>query len=268
MADGQGAYRRRRFAWRRFPTTAACAVFGAVACSGGTAADRDETTGPRKLAIFVFDRSTSIEGYQLELARQLANEEMARLHHGDRIAALQVLQLSLAEPPRRWSQPVPEREYAGRPIASDSIALARFIQDARDYLRPFSEPSDRDNITGTDLLSTLHDVGEEVRAHPGHAATVFLFSDMLQSNRMIDMEGLRSMPADGWVAAAKESGMLPDLRGVCIVVVGGRVDTEASQRVKQFWMEYFSATGATLLDENYTHRPVSLPERPCPGVQH
>ena len=245
---------------------ASIAVAATAACAGA-AADSDSTGDPAELAMFVFDRSTSIEDYQLELARDLANERISELHHGDHVAAFQVLQLSLAEPPRRWSQPVPEREFAHRQIARDSITLARFLRDTRDYLRPFSEPADRNNITGTDLLSTLHDVGEEVRAHPTHAPTVYLFSDMLQSNRMVDMEGLRKMPRDGWIEAAAANGMLPDLRGVCVVVVGARVDTEASQRIKGFWLEYFEATGATLLDENYLHRPVSLPSDPCPGIQ-
>jgi hypothetical protein len=238
-----------------------------AACTGGTAADKEEVSGPRELTLFVFDRSTSIEDYQLELAQQLSNGRISTLRHGDRIAAFQVLQLSLAEPPRRWSQAVPVRAFDNMEVARDSITLARFLRDAKDYLKPFSQPAERDNITGTDLLSTLHDVGEEIRAHPEHAPTLYLFSDMLQSNRMIDMEGLRRMPRDGWAKTAAANGMLPDLRGLCVVVVGARVDTEASQRVKKFWVDYFEATGATLSDENYQHRPVTLPSAPCPGVQ-
>jgi len=238
-----------------------------AACTGGTAADKEDVSGPRRLVLFVFDRSTSIEDYQLELAQQLSNDRISALRHGDHIAAFQVLQLSLSEPPRRWSQAVPKKEFVDREIARDSITLSRFLRDAKDYLRPFSQPTERDNITGTDLLSTLHDVGEEVRAHPEHAPTLYLFSDMLQSNRMIDMEGLRRMPRDGWADVASASGMLPDLRGLCVVVVGARVDTESAQRVKQFWIDYFEATGATLSGENYMHRPVSVLSGPCPGIQ-
>jgi len=238
-----------------------------AACTGGTAADKEDVSGPRQIVLFVFDRSTSIEDYQLELAQQLTNDRISALRHGDHIAAFQVLQLSLAEAPRRWSQAVPKREFVDREIARDSITLARFLRDAKDYLRPYSQPADRDNITGTDLLSTLHDVGEEIRAHPEHAPTLYLYSDMLQSNRMIDMEGLRRMPRAGWAEAAAVNGMLPDLRGLCVVVVGARIDTESAQRVKKFWIDYFEATGATLSGENYMHRPVNVPSGPCPGIQ-
>jgi hypothetical protein len=48
-----------------------------------------------------------------------------------------------------------------------------------------------------------------------------------------------------------------------VVVIGARVDTDLGQRVKAFWDDYFEATGATLLDRNYTLRPVTLPEHPC-----
>ena len=45
-----------------------------------------------QLVVFVYDRSTSISGHQLELARQLTNERIRKLDHGDRIAAHQLLQ--------------------------------------------------------------------------------------------------------------------------------------------------------------------------------
>lgn len=221
----------------------------------------------RELVIFVFDRSTSIPDHTLTLARDLANQRIDELEHGDRIGAMQLLQLSLAEPPKRWSQQVPEREFEGRQIASDSAGLARFKVDAKAYLRPFSDPAGREDINGTDILSTLHDVGEELRAYADHHATLYLFSDMLQSNRQIDFEGLRAMPPDGWIEEAADKGMLPDLTGLCVVVVGARVDTEGFQRVKNFWQDYFAATGARLMDHNYMLRPVKLPVNPCPARQ-
>ena len=89
---------------------------------------------------------------------------------------------------------------------------------------------------------------------------------MLQSGSEIEMEGLRRMPGDDWIESRKTSGRLPDLSGVCVVVIGGRIDTETGQRVKGFWSEYFKATGANLYDHNYSLRPVTLPTDPCPGV--
>ena len=78
---------------------------------------------------------------------------------------------------------------------------------------------------------------------------------------------VRALRREGALEAAAASGMLPDLRGLCVVIVGARVDTESAQRVKKFWIDYFEATGATLNGENYMHRPVSVPSGPCPGIQ-
>jgi hypothetical protein len=111
---------------------------GLAACGPGPNLDASEAeSGPPELAIFVYDRSASISDYQLELAQQLTRQRIAALSHGDRIAAVQVLQLSLDEPPQRWSQDVPKREWEGMDVARDSVTLARFQRDADAYLRAF-----------------------------------------------------------------------------------------------------------------------------------
>jgi len=234
---------------------------GAGADSAGKAAE----ARPHDLVVFVFDRSGSIPDYKLVLARQLADQRIEQLTFGDRIAALELLQLSLSEPPKRWSQPVPDAEFPGQNMARDSLTRVRFLKDAEDYLRTFSDTAGRRQITGTDILSTLHDAAAEVRGYPGFRATIYLFSDMMQANRQVDMEG-GAVPGPQWVKKEAAAGKLPDLGGACVMVVGARTDTDLSQRVKAFWMAYFEATNAVLLDRNYTLRPVRLPEHPCEGA--
>ena len=234
-------------------------------CGGdGSASDTVQSSTPQQL-ILVYDRSTSITAEELAMYERLAAGKLETLTHGDRVAAIELLQLSLDETPNRWSQYVPEREFQNREMQRDSISRARFIQDARDYLRRFTENENRDDYLGTDILSTLFDIGEEVRAYPDHRTTVVLFSDMLQATQDMNMEGLIRMPPPDWVETRASQGRLPDLSGACIVVVGARTDTAAGQRVKDFWMEYFEATGAILLDRNYSYRPVNIQDRPCPG---
>ncbi|MEN8144505.1 MAG: hypothetical protein ABFS14_06080 [Gemmatimonadota bacterium] len=242
---------------------------GLAACSaepGTASAGEGEGTPTRlrpELVVFVFDRSTSITGFQLEMARQLTNDRIRRLDHGDRISAHQILQLSLSEPPLRWSETVPARRWEQQEMTRDSVTRARFLKDAMDYLTAFTDTLERGDINGTDILSTLHDVAADLRAAGNRAATMYIFSDMLQSNRVIDMEGLNRMPPPDYVRRHKAGGTLPDLTGLCVVALGARVDTPASQRVLRFWKEYFDATGAILDDRNYMLRPVSLPADPC-----
>ncbi len=233
------------------------------AASGGEGEGGVVKRSTPQLVVFVYDRSTSISHHQLDLARQLTNDRIRKLDHGDRIAAHQLLQLSLEEPPQRWSETVPQRQFTEQAMMRDSVTRARFLRDAQDYLVAFTDTTSRDNIDGTDILSTLHDVSADLQAAPGREATLYIFSDMLQSNRSIDMEGLRKMPPSGWIEREKANETLPDLSGLCVYVIGARVDTRESQRVKDFWQEYFEATGAAFESRNYTLRPVELPEHPC-----
>jgi hypothetical protein len=230
-----------------------------VAGCGGGAAEEEERDPPPELAIFVYDRSGSMPEYQLERAQELTASRVRELDHGDLIVAMELLEASLDEPPRRWSQHVPEREYPDMEVDSDSVARARFLRDARVYLQRFTDPESREPSRGTDILSTLHDVAADLRAHDEYSATLYLFSDMLQANPELDFERAAVDPPTGWVEEAASEDRLPDLSGLCVVVVGARTDTEKGQAVKEFWRQYFEATGATFSDRTYTLRPVELP---------
>jgi hypothetical protein len=245
--------------------TALFAILFAAGCGGDPPPPPPEVAENRQpeLLILVYDRSSSIVDHELEHFRELTRSRLADLVHRDQLVAFEILERSLDEDPARWTQQVPPREFPDRVMRRDSVALARFIQDARDYLGRYTNSEDREPMMGTDILSTLHLVAAEVAAHPDHRATVVLFSDMLQANDVMNMEGLVRMPHAGWIQEQANMGTLPDLEGACIVVVGARVDTPASQRVRAFWEEYFEVTGATLLSRNYQHRGVRIPERPC-----
>lgn len=233
-----------------------------TACGGSEALANAEEE-PAETAIFVYDRSGSVANYKLGMAEGLTGNLLHDLDHGDRIVAMQLLEASLEEPPIRWSQRVPLREYPGERVASDSLARTRFLRDARDYMRRFTDTLSREPVNGTDILSTLYDVAADLRAHPEHRTTLYLFSDMLQANARLNFEAPGRRPPEGWVKAAVDSGTLPDLSGLCVVVVGARVDSRRAQAVKRFWQEYFTAAKARLLDHNYTLRPVRLPPTPC-----
>lgn len=221
--------------------------------AAAAAADR-----AHELLVFVYDRSLSMKGHELEHARELTRERLRDLDHGDRIVALELLRHALDEEPIRWSQQVPAREFAGRSLPGDSVSRARFIRDASEYIVRFSDPEGRSEINGTDILSTLHLVASELRADPGAHATLYLFSDMLQASTVLNMErGYIAGPA--WVREQEALGALPDLRGLCVVVVGALEDGPETRAVRRFWETYFAAAGAILEAANYSYRPVRLP---------
>ena len=233
---------------------------------GGRTAGANPGGANHELLIFVFDRSSSVLDHELTHALALTRERMRHLGYGDRFAAMELLELSLDEEPHRWAQQVPDRQFQNQEMPRDSIALTRFIRDANEYIARFANPEGRDGIQGTDILSTLHLVASEVAGFPGHRPTLVLFSDMLQANAVMNMEGLIRMPPSDWIQRQAALGTLPDLTGLCVVAVGVLTDDRGAQVVKQFWEDYFRVTGATLLSHNYSYRPVQIPHRPCPGL--
>jgi hypothetical protein len=74
------------------------------------------------------------------------------------------------------------------------------------------------------------------------------------------------MPPADWIDSQVAQRTLPDLSGLCVVVVGAVDDSPRSQVVRHFWEEYFAATGAVLTEPNYGYRPVQIPIHPCPGM--
>lgn len=263
MRDGRSRGQDRRPSTPALTVLAGILLAGAAAGCEGGAAEVEERQPPPELAIFVYDRSGSMSDHQLELAEELTADRVRQLDHGDSIVAMELLEASLAEPPQRWSQQVPSRQYPNMEVSSDSVSRNRFLRDAVAYMQRFTDTDSRDPSRGTDILSTLHDVAADLRAHRDHHATLYLFSDMLQANATLNFEQPGDNPPVGWVERAEREGRLPDLRGMCVVVVGARTDTQQGQAVKDFWLRYFEATGATLLDRNYLLRPVNLPEAPC-----
>lgn len=226
----------------------------------------ESSTAVHDQLVFVFDRSISIQDHELAHARELTRDRIRNLDFGDRVVAIELLEQELDEEPARWATQVPERQFPDRMVPRDSVAKQRFLQDVVDYIARFSDSEGREEIGGTDILSTMHLVSAELQAHPDYRTTFVLFSDMLQANQVMNLEGLTRMPEDNWVQKEEAGGTLPDLTGLCVVLAGARTDTPISQVVKDFWMEYFEATGAILLDQNYTYRPVSIPRHPCGGA--
>ena len=246
---------------------AVAALVLTVACGGeagqGTAAEASAPARTPRQIIFAYDRSTSITDNELGVYADLTAQSVQYLDHGDRVVAIELLQQSLTEKPDRWSLDVPKREYTDRNMASDSVTHVRILRDARDYLTRYTNPGPREGYLGTDILSTLHDVAEEAKAYPNYETTVVIFSDMMQATDEINMEGMLRMPSSDWITERKAEGRLPDLSNVCVEVVGARTDTAEGQRVKGFWQDYFTATGARFTESNYSFRPVRIPEAPC-----
>ena len=70
-------------------------------------------------------------------------------------------------------------------------------------------------------------------------------------------------PKHARIADRQAKGLVPDLRGVCVEVVGADVTTERRSAVREFWTRYFAAAGAAMPAENYRNLVTSAREIGC-----
>ena len=247
------------------PAAALLALLVAAGCTDISGGGPAEESGARELLIVVYDRSMSISDHQLEHAEDVTRDLVDQLDHGDRVVAMDVLERGLDDAPRRWSQEVPDRRFHDREAERDSVRRSRFLRDVRQYLERYTDAADRGSRDGNNILATMHLVQEELDSYSDHRPRLVIFSDMLQDGYEIAMEGLADMPSDDWIPTEVERGGLPDLDDLCVVVVGARDDLRSNRAIRDWWIEYFEATGADLRVDNWKHRPASLPTEPCPA---
>jgi hypothetical protein len=86
---------------------------------------------------------------------------------------------------------------------------------------------------------------------------------MLQSTGEVNMERPGGVPADSWIDQRKSEGRLPNLRGICVFVVGADPTSSTGVRVRHFWQHYFDATGATFAPASYRNMVADPAELRC-----
>lgn len=234
---------------------AACVAIGAlvfgVGCrSAGADAPQAAGVGAPSLTAVLIDRSGSRTPHEIAGDRQLLADIIAELGFGDRVVVLQVHHAGRSDGARRWSSDMPMPANPAQPTPVDRQTLQRMRSAAA---LAATELFDAMRPNRTDLLATLFDAADVIRGSDASRARIIVLSDMLQSTRDMDMENGFGATADAWLSERKRQGLLPDLSGACVVVVGGDRSTERGARVFRFWQDYFAAAGAELKPANYRY---------------
>jgi hypothetical protein len=143
-----------------------------------------------------------------------------------------------------------------------ALQAKRMVPEFNEHLRrALGELVPKRSLAASDIALTM---SYALRTRPpGEPATVFLFSDMLERSRVLDLQALAHRAAQKperaehlrreGVAALKKVGYDLDLAGLKIVVFGfGRedgerrpLDPETVEFVRRFWTEAFRAANAT-----------------------
>jgi hypothetical protein len=224
---------------------AASALFLAAlsACQGGeTQASLPPNTG-RQLIVAVDLSGSQSDGRRAE-AKRASGMIVDSMQYGDRLVLLRVNQRSALEDDAvRWDEtfPAPRTEPPGS-LDREGLDAARHA--AHSVVDNVFSHELAGHLPTTDLIATLHAAGEYVRDANGRPTTIVLMSDMLQSAHGIEMS--RVVPGGEWIEEQSRQGLLPELSGACVIVIGADDTNANGVAVRNFWEAYVTAAGGHL----------------------
>lgn len=103
----------------------------------------------------------------------------------------------------------------------------------------------------TRILEAIAAASEAFRPGAGEAGRLFILSDGVEEGPVVNLARLPGGPEaiGSALEEARATGLLPDLRGVKIYIIGAGGDGTSMgvQGIRSFWQAYADATGATLV---------------------
>jgi len=135
-----------------------------------------------------------------------------------------------------------------RRLKDDALRSAKVVLEER-----------RSHQPGTRILEAMQLAERAFSTYTGKLRVLVIFSDMIEQSDRYDFsaEGLTQQRIQQIVAEERSKGRLPSLTGVEICVTGagasrtGGLPSDRLQSIRDFWLEYFKATGGTLPKSRY-----------------
>jgi len=205
---------------------------------------------PRMLSVALVDRSMSRTPDQLNADRTLLDGLIQDLGFGDRFVLAQVHADGQGDIVKRWIDHVPDAADA---TAATPVEIQSLQQWRNAGVKAARALFDSTRANHTDLLASFADVADYLSESRLPKARLIVFSDMLQSTPDFDMESRDSVPGAAWIQNRLAHGQLPNLKGLCVVVVGAQSRSARDVAVRRFWQNYFQTSGATLKDSDYRY---------------
>jgi hypothetical protein len=205
------------------------------------AAAATTTSGARQL-ILAADISPSQPTEVLQEHAALASALVTRLSFGDRLVVLQVRDKGVSAADKGRSLTAPTAKNARKVLSSDRRQLSAFHKTAVQMTKEVIDPAKSKALLNTDLMATLQIAGQYVQ-DKGRRPVIVIMSDMLQTVGPFNFEK-EAPPGNEWIVQQKNAGLIPDLRGACVIVVGADVTTSKALQIRKFWEGYFRAANA------------------------
>jgi hypothetical protein len=106
-------------------------------------------------------------------------------------------------------------------------------------------------IQSTDIVGTLYRAADYAKASRNRGTTLLLLSDMINESADMRMVNQQDIPRDQWIQRLAAAKRIPQLNGVCVVVVGADVSSARGAAIRDFWDKYFQAAGTRVSPDNY-----------------
>lgn len=226
-----------------------------LACGGETAAStasaaQSSRAAPSRHLIIAVDRSGSITEQQRADSRRFVTQLTDSIRHGDAVTMLSVMQEG-TDSVSEWRSALPDLKRDGAPSPAERRRLESAHRTAQSVVRALTDSAGSGAIRSTDLFRTIARFANYVGSADNRTPVIVFLSDMLHYSSLASFERLDRVPSLEWINQRKEQGLVPDLHGACIVVVGAEVATPRGVAVRKFWQRFFEQANATLLSENY-----------------
>lgn len=238
-------------ALRRVLTLSIFAVFLAAACG--------EKPASTRVTVVLFDLSGSTNA---EAIRQQYTRDFARVLETVTAGGTIAADIIDDNPLAHSLYPINASFERYDPLKENKLAYDRRIRQKRATVLKEAEaivkrrPSGR---PGSHVLDGLQLAERVFLSFEGDEKLLVIFSDMIEQSKAYDFsrDALTAERISQIIAREKSGGRLPDLRGVDVCVVGagaatsGGLSPEKLVALREFWIQYFKAAGASLPKERY-----------------
>jgi hypothetical protein len=206
-------------------------------------------SGQERLNLVVaFDLSASeaVKGHdgesQFSKNIQGVTRLLASVPAGSKVTIIGITENSFAEPYILLSANVSSDEgYFGERLTAARRRIVMVWQERAAQLEPRSKH--------TDILGALLVGSEILHKEPRAKNIILIYSDMRHSTRALNLETPLLLQEDASMRALDQQGLIANLTGVSVYVLGADADREPVSQWKalnQFWTVYFQKTGANL----------------------
>ena len=237
-----------------------CALLG-VGCD---AAVGGEATYPGHSYIVGVDISGSRTRTELDESKKLLDGLIDRLQPGDHLTLIEVYQGG-KEPAKQWTDSIRTPRKPGELTASERRRLEDFKDIARMQTSILFDSVRAKEILSTDIFGTLSRAADYAKASRNRGTTLLLLSDMINETPDVRMTSREGIPGNSWIRHLATAKRVPQLRGVCVVVVGADVSSARGAAIRDFWNRYFQAAGTSVSPDNYRNMISDPSEVTCPA---